>query len=296
MRLKALALFSTVVAAAAVTGCSAPVKTSQPSAPKDIASTADGVHLGGGWYPLELYEGQTFRWVDNDAEITACPVAGHAKIALELEPGPSLGTKNMTLVVRSAAGTAQKIPVPDRRVVSIVLAKAVPQTVILHVQSRDLRAPHEKRTLNFRVFSISLGSNASACPKAIVRDGSPLRLGAGWYGEETSAGESFRWVNNDAVLSLTKPMAAPFKIEADVEPGPGLAGAPLLLTLVDSSGRTVAKAAPVAARGNVSMPVRGAKADAKYRLHVSSPGKRVPGDPRILNFRVFDLRAVQLVK
>lgn len=296
MRHKVLALFSSAVLAAAFAGCSAPVKTSQSQAPKDIASSTDGVHLGSGWYPLEQYGGETFRWVDNNAEITACPTGGHAKVALELEPGPSLGTKKMTLFVRSGQGTAQAISVPDRRVVTIALPKNLPQTLILHVQSRNLRPPHEKRILNFRVFSVALGSSASACPRDVVRDGSPLKLGAGWYGIETSGAEFFRWVNDNAQVSLTKPMAVPYALELDVEPGPGLGGAPLVLILADSKGRTVAKSGPVTARTIVSMPVRETKPDEHLLLRAVSPGKRVPGDSRILNFRVFDLHAVPLTK
>lgn len=296
MRRKVLALFSVVLAAAALGGCSAPGKMSEPVASKDIASAADGVHLGSGWYPFEQYQGQTFRWVNNDAEIVACPAAGHATISLELEPGPSLGSKKMTLLVRSAEGTSQILSVLDRRVVRIALANSAPQTLVLHVQSRGLRVPREKRMLNFRVFSISLGSNASACPKDVLRDGSPLKLGAGWYAGETNGGESFRWVNNDAEIVLTKSTARPFKLEADVEPGPGLAGAPLILTLTDSSGHPVGKTAPVAAREVVSFPLHAATAKTRYRLRVASPDKRVPGDARILNFRVFDIHAVPLAK
>lgn len=299
MRRKALALFSSAVAAIALAACSAPVTTGKPSenvGAKDIASAADGVHLGSGWYPLEHYEGQTFRWVNNDAEITVCPAPAHGKLAMELEPGPSLGSRRLIVDVRSLAGTAQRIDVSGHRIVSIALAKEVPQTLLLHVQSRSLPVPHEKRTLNFRVFSVSLDSNASACPKDIVRDGSPITLGPGWYGHEVSAGESFRWVNNNAVITMTKPIANTVTIEADAEPGPGLAGAPMLLTLVDSTGRMVAKAQPMMQRGIASLTVTAAKPNAKYALHVTSPGKRVAGDPRILNFRVFDVHVAPAAK
>jgi hypothetical protein len=124
----------------------------------------------------------------------------------------------------------------------------------------------------------------------IVR-GVGVELGNGWGVVETFRGETFRWVDNDAHIRVTGSQSGDAALLLVVEPGPGVSGKPFLLKALDDSGRQVA-AVRVARRGTVQLfvPVGDGK-PSEFRLHVDDGGKAAPHDPRILNFRVFEIRA-----
>ena len=266
------------------------VATSPSVAPAaDIVSLSDGIKLGAGWYPYEQFNGENFRWVRNDAEVLVCPDQTHRTLTLAVEPGPSLGSKSMTLEVFGKGSSPQRFTVPDRRPVAIKIDGATAQTLRLHALSRNLMVPNEKRTLNFRVFSASVGSTNANCGSDIVRDGSPLRLGSGWYALEKSGGQSFHWVDNDAQVRVLKP-AASAVLEADVEPGPGLDGKPLQLTVAGARGQSLGRSEEVVQRSFVRIPVGNLHSNDVLTLKIQSPRKQAPGDPRILNYRVFELK------
>jgi hypothetical protein len=122
-------------------------------------------------------------------------------------------------------------------------------------------------------------------PADVLGDG--LSLGANWSVLEAYAGPAFRWVDNDAEVELDEPPPVGARLRVDLEPGPGLAGAPCRLTLRDAAGRELASAC-TAARAEVSLALPpDLKADSTLRLHVDGGGLATPPEPRILNFRVF---------
>jgi hypothetical protein len=105
-------------------------------------------------------------------------------------------------------------------------------------------------------------------------------FGEGWYDPEFARGGEFRWVSNDAELVVRQPSLA-----LEIEPGPSLAGKPLLLQILDDS--QIIQTETIAARGTIMIKIpRGA---ATIRLHAESPNQPIPGDSRILNFRVFKI-------
>lgn len=122
----------------------------------------------------------------------------------------------------------------------------------------------------------------------IVR-GPGVELGRGWGVVETFRGETFRWVDNDAQIRLTASHAGDALLSLVVEPGPGEGGKPFLLKALDESGHQVA-AVRVARRGTVKLfvPVVSDKPN-EFRLHADGGGKPAKNDPRILNFRVFQI-------
>ena len=124
----------------------------------------------------------------------------------------------------------------------------------------------------------------------IVR-GAGVELGSGWGVLETFRGETFRWVDNDAHIRLTGARAGVVALSLLVEPGPGVGGKPFLLQALDDSGHQVA-AVRAARRGTVKLlvPVEGGKSN-EYKLHVDGGGNPAKSDPRILNFRVFEIKA-----
>jgi hypothetical protein len=135
------------------------------------------------------------------------------------------------------------------------------------------------------------GSGAASVTSSDVVRGSNIQLGNGWGVLETFHNQTFRWVDNDAQVSVTADQPVEMGVSLLAEPGPGVAGKPFLLKVLDSSGRQIG-AVPVRGRELVKfyIPVEAGKA-AEFRLHVDGGGRPAPNDPRTLNFRVFRLEA-----
>src|SRR5205085_12575952 len=91
--------------------------------------------------------------------------------------------------------------------------------------------------------------------------------------------------------ALAAPGAADLQLSIVVEPGPGVGQKGFLLKVFDPSGKQVA-ASQVQRRSMVKLfvPVSPGK-PSEFRLHVDGGGKPAPNDPRILNFRVFQITA-----
>lgn len=139
--------------------------------------------------------------------------------------------------------------------------------------------------IGFQPKSSNVGS-----PSDIVR-GLNLQLGTGWGVLETFRGETFRWVENDAHILVTPDPNGNFVLSMVLEPGPGVDVKPFLLRVLDADGRQVS-AEPVRRRERINFilpPQSGQPAD--FHLHLEGGGKPAPNDPRILNFRVFELEA-----
>jgi hypothetical protein len=147
------------------------------------------------------------------------------------------------------------------------------------------------RNVGARLLSIGFepaASQTAAEASDIVR-GPGLQLGTGWGAIETFKKETFRWVNNDAQVLITAAKPGDIAISLLVEPGPGVGGR-FLLKALDASGKQIASV-PVEKRGTVKLVVPVEASGSQIRLHVDGGGKRTANDPRILNFRVFQIQA-----
>ncbi len=278
----------------------------------DIAADGAGLRLGAGWFPLETYAGETFRWVGNDAEVVVERTDARA-LTFEVEPGPGVGSKPFTLRVLDGAGAEiMAAEVRGRQRIEIPLPAGLGGSAIfrLHADGGGLPTPSDPRTLNFRVFKLELTGSAASYDAAalatlnaipdiaptefrqaldrgeIPTDG--LFVGEGWYPFESLNGETFRWVANDAEIVVTAPSAAR-EIDLEIEPGPGLGLQPFELQLLDQQGHVVARAQ---VRGReavkVALPTTAGQ-QAVFRLHADGGGLPTPNDSRTLNFRVFRL-------
>jgi hypothetical protein len=119
------------------------------------------------------------------------------------------------------------------------------------------------------------------------RDMDRLRLGSGWYPLETFKEETFRWVDNDAEILVERPSGRRRSLSLELEPGPGIGATPFELRVFDELGRLLAT---VAAFGRETATIEVAtspKSPVLLRLHVEGERRVMPGDPRMLNFRVF---------
>lgn len=120
-----------------------------------------GIYVGDGWYDLEHFDGETFRWVNEYAIIELVNGSGAdrmVEIELEVEPGPSLGSREMDLIVATSGGQPlPSIRVGGRQKVRFkVEVPAYPgvERVQIGTRGRGVAVPNDPRTLNFRVFSV----------------------------------------------------------------------------------------------------------------------------------------------
>jgi hypothetical protein len=130
-----------------------------PRFDEDIIVT-DGLLLGDGWYSLEV-SSESFRWVNNDAEVIvkSPDKLAMGTLSLELEPGPSLGRQFFELELLDETGRiVSTAKVQGRKIVQLTLPPGVKsQKFRLHVEGSEQQdVPNDSRTLNFRVFWMAL--------------------------------------------------------------------------------------------------------------------------------------------
>jgi len=183
---------------------------------------------------------------------------GLGDFALSASVPPGAGTRRVTIVF----GKSQQLPGGDGRMVGARLS-----------------------FIGFESKSAMVG------PPSDVMRSSNLQLGSGWGVLETFHNENFRWVDNDAQFLLAADQPGSAVLSVTVEPGPGVAMRPFVLRVLDASGHQVS-AEPVEKRRTTVkfiLPVEGKPSE--FRLHVDGGGKPALNDPRILNFRVFEMEA-----
>ncbi len=126
----------------------------------------------------------------------------------------------------------------------------------------------------------------------IVKAGSGLTLGTGWYKDETSQGRSFRWVSNDSEIVIHRPQTDLKKLALAIQGGPGLDNAQNFVLHVSNGGHEIAMVhVPGTETLRLDIPVQ-AGHDSTIKLHVDGGGKKIPKDVRTLNFRVFTIDEV----
>jgi hypothetical protein len=132
---------------------------SQVSPAADIAIDPR-VHLGSRWGPLESFGGETFRWVDNDAQVAVDLAPAHdAVLTLMVEPGPSAAGRPLLLrIVDESGHQAGAILLDRRRTFRLPLPLKAAGTSIfsLHADGGGENIPNQSRILNFRVFAIDV--------------------------------------------------------------------------------------------------------------------------------------------
>jgi hypothetical protein len=256
----------------------------------DIVSGTGDVLLGPNWMPAEFVNGDHFRWVTNDAVayVPAVERIEH-RVNLEVEAGYSLPHPVALDVFDEDDRLVAQAALDGRQVVQLHLAAGRPKLhgLRLHVQNENRpAAAHDPRILNFRVFSI----RAEPLRPDVVSFVDGFRIGrGGWYHLEETGNDTFRWVNNDAEIVVTD--AAATTLEIDAERGPGVRSQPLRLAVLGPDGDELARYV-LEARQRISIQLP-APAAVPYAitLHADGGGATMPGQPRVLNFRVFHIPA-----
>ena len=129
------------------------------AAAQDIADSHSGVRVGAHWYPLEHFGGQSFRWLDEDAQIiVTSDREARASIRLLAEVGPSVGAPRTTIAIRDASQREVfRGAIAGRSALIVPLALRRGDSVFtIHVDSRTVRVRGDDRILNLRVFSLAV--------------------------------------------------------------------------------------------------------------------------------------------
>jgi hypothetical protein len=119
----------------------------------DVLPAGAGYKLGTGWYPLETFNGESFRWVNNDAAVEAGASAKRA-LRLEIEPGPGFDMQPFKLHVLDQMGAPlAAFDVRARQFIELNVPDDVvlPTTLRLHVEGGGKTSPGDSRIMNFRV-------------------------------------------------------------------------------------------------------------------------------------------------
>lgn len=117
-----------------------------------------------------------------------------------------------------------------------------------------------------------------------------IYLGRGWHGLESDGAQLFRWLDTDGEIIVTNPTATNRTLIVDVESGPARECEAFELALTGEQGEHLAKAT-VSYRHTIALELPEiSTGSAVFRLVVPTGGTRIPGDARILNLRVFQIR------
>jgi len=240
-----------------------------------------GTMLGPGWYPAEFEDGFPFRWAQPDATVYVALVheVRHT-LSLVVEPGPGVGLEPFMLAVRLIDGTPlQRILVRGRERVSFDLPREAPHlfSIVLNAEDGGVTTPDDERVLDFRVFDINLERADDVFPIWAEPE-------AGFYAPERDDDRLFRWIGGDATIRLANARGA--TLSFDVESGPGFASQPFNLVVLAADGSEVARAV-VGTRVTVDVPLERSVRFDELTLHADGGGQTVPGDDRVMNFRVF---------
>jgi hypothetical protein len=279
--------------------------------PEDITPVEAGIRFGRGWHPLERWEGRPLRWATNEARLLLAPIpAGPPRaLTLEMHPGFGVNFKPFELKVLNHRGEiVARGRVDGRQLVSILLPRRGAGQLTLRVDGGDLPTPGDTRLLTFCVWRCgwapawsepvppnsgttpfnfrSEDVGALACEDIVTAD-MGISFGRGWHYVERTDSERFRWVEDDAGLFLEAPAGAPRALRLVVKPGPGVVRKTFGLEVRNRAGQVLARGQ---VRGRqaitLSLPLTPGQTE-RVTLHVQGGGRRVPSDPRLLNFRVF---------
>jgi hypothetical protein len=135
--------------------------------PQDIASFG-GIRLESGWGPIETFQGERFRWVENDAELNLEAVSDSlVMLTILMEPGPGAAGRTQLLRILDKAGQQIGTIVLDRReTVRLGLDLRAPgsRLIRLHREGAGVRTAVDSRVLNFRVFAVGAAPLARGTP------------------------------------------------------------------------------------------------------------------------------------
>jgi len=114
--------------------------------------------------------------------------------------------------------------------------------------------------------------------------GSGVYFGRGWYPVEQHCGRLFRWVGEEAEITVEPPHEGAPVLALELEPGPGVGGKPFRMSVLEGTGKVLAE---VWIPGRSLLRLRlGSPLRQSFRLRAPDGGLKASPDPRVLDFRV----------
>jgi hypothetical protein len=123
----------------------------------------------------------------------------------------------------------------------------------------------------------------------LAAPGTGIVFGSGWYSvEKYGKQEPFRWAGESAELYLEQIPGQSAVLEMDLEPGPGTGGLPVQLEITGDGGKPIAQV-QVGWRCRMQIPLPEPVPE-RLTFHTRNGGHRITADPRIMNFRAFQVQ------
>ncbi len=135
--------------------------TERASDGQDIVAADQDIIIGSNWYDLETFDGEKFRWVNNNAELildTSNNGMQKTLLKIGIEPGYGIDQKPFWLEALDRNGRLLgKVLVSRRDDVELPLdlTDAVDNSIFLHLNETGKTVGADPRILNFRIFRIS---------------------------------------------------------------------------------------------------------------------------------------------
>jgi hypothetical protein len=124
--------------------------------PQDIARPESGINFGSGWFKIDRWTNENFRWIRGEGEVFLRVPKGGGVLVLDMEPGPSVGAPPQPLQVKDESGTvvaewmiagrtAVQLNVPETR-------NGERRLIRLCAPTGGLPVTYDPRHMNFRFF------------------------------------------------------------------------------------------------------------------------------------------------
>jgi hypothetical protein len=252
---------------------------------------AAGVALGDGWCGLTIGEGvEPHTWGTPGAELRVrAPDTGDAVLGLDLRPGPSLGWRAFTLVVRDGSGreVARGRTNGHRVLLQLPLVQGQTHVFRLDAEEPPVPADREPRTLLFCLYHCgwepAMRGDGIVVPDGAVRfatrvighlepddvvgQEAGVRFSRNWFEVSRTVEGTHRWAPHDTFLVIEPPTGPHRVLVLDLQPTPGKGGEPFVLQVFDPADRLVARAR-VSERQAVALalPLPAAGPPQAYRL------------------------------
>jgi hypothetical protein len=136
------------------------------------------------------------------------------------------------------------------------------------------------------VFPLTPEGTRAPAAKDIARAGAGIAFGKGWFSPELKGSRPFRWVDNDAYLTVFPPSDPCPPLLFEMEPGPSMPGWSFDLAFLDGDGAILTETR-VTGHSHVKLHLPPGNGPRLLRLHTAQGGLPVRHDPRLLGFRVF---------
>jgi hypothetical protein len=245
-----------------------------------------GAVWGEGWYPAEVFRGDTIRWMrERSALVLQLPLLPVSALVFVVESGPAVGFETVELEIQDEWGTSlakQQVRRGTRVNVPIPKAKsAISLSLIVRGGGNPKELIGESRALVLRLLRLECVVESESVPRpfqpAELRPRGRIWSGRGW--KPGAAGRSLSMAER-ADLILRTPQDLPSRLTLRVEAGEE----PVYLVIKDSYDRELFRGA-VDRTGDVLLP--GEFAPETYRvLRFEIQGEASPEASRLRLTRV----------